>query len=129
MKRWSFNEILAVALTLIAFSYMLNLVWIGYKADKSVSAEKPVHNTTIDYGDGQKIEVYEEYPYRRLNDLNTHYVMKHGNEIYIEKVVDVTTGNVYFLTMSDKYGSAVSISPVYDSEGKILNISPSKNKE
>lgn len=87
------------------------------------------HNSTVVYENGQEIQIYEEYPYRRLNDLNTHYVMKHGNEIYIEKVVDVTTGNVYFLTMSDKYGSAVSISPVYDSEGKVLNISPSKNKE
>jgi hypothetical protein len=86
------------------------------------------HNSTIVYEDGQEMKIYEEYPYRRLNDLNTHYVMKHGNEIYIEKVVDVTTGNVYFLTMSDKYGSAVSISPVYDSEGKIMNISPSKKE-
>ena len=81
------------------------------------------HNTVVDYGNGQEVEVYEEYPFRRLNDLNTHYVMRHGKEIYIEKVVDVTTGNVYYLT-SGSYGDidTVSIAPVYDSNGKIMNL-------
>ena len=81
------------------------------------------HNTVVDYGNGQEVEVYEEYPFRRLNDLNTHYIMRHGKEIYIEKVVDVTTGNVYYLT-SGSYGDidTVSIAPVYDSNGKIMNL-------
>ena len=87
------------------------------------------HNAVVNYGNGQEIEVYEEYPFRRLNDLNTHYVMRHGNEVYIEKVVDVTTGNVYYLTMSGSYGAAVSISPVYDSDGKIMNLKPKKEEK
>ena len=81
------------------------------------------HNTVVDYGNGQEVEVYEEYPFRRLTDLNTHYVMRHGKDVYIEKVVDVTTGNVYYLT-SGSYGDidTVSIAPVYDSNGKIMNL-------
>lgn len=81
------------------------------------------HNTVVDYGNGQEVEVYEEYPFRRLNDLNTHYIMRHGKEVYIEKVIDVTTGNVYYLT-SGGYGDidTVSIAPVYDSNGKIMNL-------
>lgn len=49
--------------------------------------------------------------------------MRDGKEVYIEKVVDVTTGNVYYLA-SGSYGDAdtVTISPVYDSDGKIMNL-------
>ena len=81
------------------------------------------HNTVVDYGNGQEVEVYEEYPFRRLNDLNTHYIMRHGKEVYIEKVVDVTTGNVYYLS-SGSYADVdtVTISPVYGSDGKIMNL-------
>jgi hypothetical protein len=115
--------------TILRLLIIVTIAAVLVKVVSGNETETAAHNSTIVYEDGQEMKIYEEYPYRRLNDLNTHYKMKHGNEIYIEKVVDVTTGNVYFLTMSDKYGSAVSISPVYDSEGKIMNISPSKNKE
>ena len=77
------------------------------------------HNAIVNYGK-EDIEVYDEYPFRRLNDLNTHYVMRHGEEVYIEKVVDVTTGNVYYLAMGSD--GTVSISPVYDNEGKIMKL-------
>lgn len=103
------------------FLVIMVLIISGCIADKQNSNH---HNTVVDYGNGQEVEVYEEYPFRRLNDLNTHYVMRHGKEVYIEKVVDVTTGNVYYLTMSGTYGDgdAVSISPVYDANGKIMNL-------
>jgi len=111
--------------------YMLLIVFcVALLIAGCISAMRNVNynNAVIKYSDGQEIEVYEEYPFRRLNDLNTHYVMKHGKEVYIEKVVDITTGNVYFLTMS-RIGEAVSISPVYDSDGKIMKLKPMKEKE
>ena len=112
MKNWKKCMLLVVAVMLLVSGCI--------SSNKQNSNH---HNTVIDYGNGQEVEVYEEYPFRRLNDLNTHYVMRHGKEIYIEKVVDVTTGNVYYLT-SGSYGDidTVSIAPVYDSNGKIMNL-------
>ena len=112
MKNWKKCMLLVVAVMLLVSGCI--------SSNKQNSNH---HNTVVDYGNGQEIEVYEEYPFRRLNDLNTHYVMRHGKEIYIEKVVDVTTGNVYYLT-SGSYGDidTVSIAPVYDSNGKIMNL-------
>ena len=83
------------------------------------------YNAIVKYGDGQEVKIYEEYPYRRLNDLNTHYTMRNGQQVHIEKVVDVTTGNVYFLVNS---GSGVSLSPVYDSDGKLMKLTPGDHK-
>ena len=112
MKNWKKCMLLVVAVMLLVSGCI--------SSNKQNSNH---HNTVVDYGNGQEVEVYEEYPFRRLNDLNTHYVMRHGKEIYIEKVVDVTTGNVYYLT-SGSYGDidTVSIAPVYDSNGKIMNL-------
>ena len=112
MKNWKKCMLLVVAVMLLVSGCI--------SSNKQNSNH---HNTVVDYGNGQEVEVYEEYPFRRLNDLNTHYIMRHGKEIYIEKVVDVTTGNVYYLT-SGSYGDidTVSIAPVYDSNGKIMNL-------
>ena len=111
MKNWKKCMLLVVAVMLLVSGCIVNKQYNNH------------HNAVVDYGNGQEVEVYEEYPFRRLNDLNTHYVMRHGKEIYIEKVVDVTTGNVYYLT-SGSYGDidTVSIAPVYDSNGKIMNL-------
>ena len=114
MKNWQKGMLLVIMVLLIS----------GCISSKQNSNH---HNTVIDYGNGQEVEVYEEYPFRRLNDLNTHYVMRHGKEVYIEKVVDVTTGNVYYLA-SGRYADidTVIISPVYDSDGKIMNLKQEK---
>ena len=114
MKNWQQGMLLVIMVLLIS----------GCISSKQNSNH---HNTVVDYGNGQEVEVYEEYPFRRLNDLNTHYVMRHGKEVYIEKVVDVTTGNVYYLS-SGSYGdvATVTISPVYDSDGKIMNLKQEK---
>ena len=116
MKNWKKCMLLVVAVMLLVSGCI--------SSNKQNSNH---HNTVVDYGNGQEVEVYEEYPFRRLNDLNTHYVMRHGKEIYIEKVVDITTGNVYYLT-SGSYGDVdtVTISPVYNSDGKIMNLKQEK---
>ena len=104
------------------------IVLLGVLMIYRVNAENDPYNAKVDFGDSQEVKIYEEYPFRRLNDLNTHYVMRNGQEVYIEKVVDLTTGIVYFVTSGSKYGTAVSITPVYDSNGQIMKLTPENYK-